>query len=114
MNVIRLECDGNIISITAKQDGGSIEYEIGLPAVVGVTRKVNKPRFVSIMGLMKAKQKPFNVFTANDITPDPNFIGLKGSPTQPGGIASPEMGRKSEKIEGTPEEIAKRILGDKS
>ena len=82
MNVIKLECNGNSINVTAKQDGGSIEYEIGLPAVVGVTRKVNKPRLVSIMGIMKAKQKPFNVFTANDITPDPNFIGLKGSPTK--------------------------------
>ncbi|MBR5984105.1 MAG: electron transfer flavoprotein subunit beta/FixA family protein [Bacteroidales bacterium] len=112
MNVTKIDCDGNSIFVTAKQDNGSIDYEIGLPAVVGVTRKVNKPRFVSIMGLMKAKQKPFNVFTANDIEPDPNFVGLKGSPTQPGGIASPEMGRKSEKIDGTPEEIAKRIVDE--
>lgn len=108
MNVTKLEFDGKL-HVTAKQDNGSIEYEIGLPAVIGVTRKVNKPRLVNIMGIMKAKQKPFTVFTAEDITPNPNFIGLKGSPTQPGGIASPEMGRKSELIEGTPEEIANRI-----
>ncbi len=112
MNVTRLESDGSTIAVTAKQDGGSIDYEIGLPAVIGVTRKVNKPRLVNIMGILKAKQKPFNVFTANDIEPDPNFVGLKGSPTQPGGIASPEMGRKSELIEGTPEEIAKRIVDE--
>lgn len=110
MNVTKLECDGAKLNVTAKQENGSIEYEIGLPAVIGVTRKVNKPRLVNIMGIMKAKQKPFNVFTAADINPDPNFLGLKGSPTQPGGIASPEMGRKSELIEGTPEEIAKRIV----
>ena len=112
MNVSRLECDGSVVSVTVKQDNGSIDYEIGLPAVIGVTRKVNTPRFVSIMGIMKARQKPINVFSAADIEPNPDFVGLKGSPTQPGGIASPEMGRKSELIEGTPEEIAKRIVDE--
>ncbi|MCF0207193.1 MAG: electron transfer flavoprotein subunit beta/FixA family protein [Bacteroidales bacterium] len=112
MNVTNVAYADGKINVTAKQDSGSVEYEIGLPAVIGVTRKVNKPRLVNIMGILKAKQKPITVFSASDIEPNPDFVGLKGSPTQPGGIASPEMGRKSEPIEGSPEEIAKRIVDE--
>lgn len=110
MHVAKLGCDGTKLSLTTMTDDGSIEYEVVLPAVIGVTRKVNKPRFINVMGMMKAKTKPFTIFSAADLPVDANFIGLTGSPTQPGDIYAPESGRKAEHVEGTEEEIADRII----
>jgi electron transfer flavoprotein beta subunit len=64
------------------------------------------------MGILKAKNKPLTIFRAEDLDVNPEFIGLKGSPTQPGDIFSPDMSRKSEVISGEPEEIAVKIIAE--
>ena len=110
MNVISLEYKDEVLHLNSITEDGSIGYELKLPAVIGVTRKVNKPRFINVMGMMKAKTKPLTILKAEDLPVDKDHIGLSGSPTQPGDIYSPQSGRKAEYLEGTPEEIAQRIV----
>ena len=110
MNILSLEYRDEVMHLSTITEDGSIDYEVILPAVLGVTRKVNTPRFINVMGMMRAKSKPFTVFKAEDLPVDRNFIGLTGSPTQPGDIYAPESGRKAEHVEGTDEEIADRII----
>ncbi|MPM29455.1 Caffeyl-CoA reductase-Etf complex subunit CarD [bioreactor metagenome] len=110
MNVSALSYSENFLEVTVLSEDGTIDYKVTLPAVLGVTRKVNKPRLANIMGMLKAKSKPLTVLHYGDFTVDENFIGLKGSPTQPGDIYSPQMSRKTEELSGSPEEIADRII----
>lgn len=107
-------CSFNIADgqVTAKMkiENGYVEYELMLPALLAVTREVNKPRYTSLMGVMKAKKKPLTVLTQTDFDLDPGCIGLKGSPTQPGDIFSPSIARKGEIIDGEPETISTQLI----
>jgi electron transfer flavoprotein beta subunit len=110
MNICSLTFSDNSLQLTALSEDGSIDYKVALPAVLGVTRKVNKPRLTNIMGMLKAKSKPLTVLHYGDFPVDDNYIGLKGSPTQPGDIYAPKLNRKTVELSGSPEEIADRIV----
>jgi electron transfer flavoprotein beta subunit len=112
-NVLNMAYDGeHKMTISRKTDEGSIKYRVALPAVFSVVRETNEPRIPNVMGILKAKNKPLTIFRAEDLDVNPEFIGLKGSPTQPGDIFSPDMSRKSEVISGEPEEIAVKIIAE--
>lgn len=65
--------------------GAACEYRAALPAVFGVTRRLNKVRHPSVMGIFGAKSKPLTTLTAADFDGlDESRLGLIGSPTQPG------------------------------
>jgi len=102
--------DSGEINAKIKIENGSIEYLVKMPALLAVSRDINKPRYTSIMGVMKAKKKPLSVYGSPDIELNPSLIGLTGSPTQPGAIYTPSLGRKGQVVEGTPEEVAARLI----
>lgn len=104
-----LEKEGNIRA-RVKMDNAVGEYLLKLPALLAVTRDINKPRYTTVMGVMKAKKKPLTVIGKNDLQADEHLLGIKGSPTQPGDISAPSLKRKGQKLTGTPEEIAAQIL----
>ncbi|MBZ4652987.1 MAG: electron transfer flavoprotein beta subunit/FixA family protein [Peptococcaceae bacterium] len=93
-----------------KIENGYIEYALKLPALLAVSRECNKPRYTTIMGVMKAKKKPLITYTADDLDLNKDFIGLKGSPTQPGDIYTPELGRKGQELTGEVEEIVAQLI----
>ncbi len=96
--------------VKTKIENGYMEWEAAAPLVVAVSREINKPRYTSIMGVMKAKNKKLESWGVAELNPKRDKIGLLGSPTQPGDIFTPDLKRKSEKISGDPEEIVKTIL----
>lgn len=98
------------IRAKVKMDNAIGEYLIQLPALLGVSREINKPRYVTALGIIKAKKKPLTVWGKDDLQVDTDRLGLKGSPTQPGDIYAPSMGRKGQRLEGTKEEITEQIL----
>jgi electron transfer flavoprotein beta subunit len=98
-------------SIKTKLENGHMEWEGRAPLVVGVSRELNKPRFISVMGIMKAKNKSLTVWGRADLdAAEDKYLGLPGSPTQPGEIFSPDLKRAGEIVKGTPEEIVERIV----
>jgi electron transfer flavoprotein beta subunit len=48
-------------------DGGLEVLELPLPAVVTVDLRLNKPRFASLPGIMKAKKKPVREVAAESL-----------------------------------------------
>jgi electron transfer flavoprotein beta subunit len=111
-NVFSMEETGDkTFFIKTKLENGHMEWNARLPLVLGVARELNKPRFTSVMGIMKARNKPLTVWGRGDL-PDAQdaYLGLKGSPTQPGEIFTPDMKRSGEVLKGTPEEIAARVV----
>jgi electron transfer flavoprotein beta subunit len=109
-NITELEVGGDSAKAKKKIENGYIEYEVSLPALFGIARGANKPRLVSAMGIIKAKNKKLEVLTRADLDVDDKLIGLEGSPTQPGGLEVPNMKRASKTIEGDTDEIAAEIL----
>ncbi|MGV9170475.1 MAG: electron transfer flavoprotein subunit beta/FixA family protein, partial [Promethearchaeia archaeon] len=72
---------------------------------------LNEPRLPNIMGIMKAKKKPLEEVSFEDLGVDENEVGLKGSPTQVRKVFPPEKKKGGIKIEPeTPEEGAKQLV----
>jgi electron transfer flavoprotein beta subunit len=52
-----LSADGRRMEVVREVDGGVQTLDVLLPAVVTVDLRLNKPRFASLPGIMKAKKK---------------------------------------------------------
>jgi electron transfer flavoprotein beta subunit len=53
-----LSGDGKSVRVVREVDGGLVTLDVSLPAVVTCDLRLNKPRFASLPGIMKAKKKP--------------------------------------------------------
>jgi len=95
--VNKLEVNAGTRSIvTHRQIEGGIEVvEAPLPVLITCQKGLNEPRYPSLPGIMKAKQKPLEIWNRETIGLAPDTIGLAGAklhvvrveppPTKPAG-----------------------------
>jgi electron transfer flavoprotein beta subunit len=103
--------DEKSVSVKKEAGGAVYKYKVTLPAVFGVAKKLNKARHPSIKGIFSSKSKPLTVLSANDFDGlDYNFLGLSGSPTQPGEYRNVAYQRQCVEIAGSDAEKATEIL----
>lgn len=110
-NAVKIEQTSETkIKVKTKAENEWCDYQVTMPCLLAVSREANKPRLTSLMGVMKAKKKPLTVFSRSDLDVDEAALGMKGSPTQPGAIFEPEMGRKGTLLSGDVEEITAQLI----
>lgn len=110
-NVFSLENqDERSLRVKTKVENGSMEWEVKLPCLLGAARELNKPRFISAMGIIKAKNKPISVWGKSDLIVEDERLGLTGSPTKAGAIFTPDLKRKGEMLTGSVEEIVDTVI----
>lgn len=110
-NVSKVEAESEkSLKVRTKVENGFMEWEIKLPCLLAVAREVNKPRFISAMGIIKAKNKPIFIWGKADLTVEDERLGLTGSPTKAGAIFTPDLKRKSEMLTGSVEEMVDSII----
>jgi len=63
----KLELNGSSASVTREVDAGLETIEVDLPAVISVDLRMNEPRFVKLPDIMKAKRKPLEVLSLEDL-----------------------------------------------
>ncbi len=63
----KLELDGNSATVTREVDAGLETIEVDLPAVITVDLRLNEPRFVKLPDIMKAKRKPLDVVSLEEL-----------------------------------------------
>jgi electron transfer flavoprotein beta subunit len=56
--------------VTREVDGGLEHIQLAMPAVVTVDLRLNEPRYASLPNIMKAKKKPINSKSADDLGVD--------------------------------------------
>ena len=61
--------DGRL-DVTREVDGGLQTISIALPAVITTDLRLNEPRYASLPNIMKAKRKPMDVVTPDDLGVD--------------------------------------------
>ena len=73
--------DGSV-EVTREIDGGLQTVSLKLPAIVTTDLRLNEPRYASLPNIMKAKKKPMDTFTAEELNVDlvPRLKTLKVSP----------------------------------
>ena len=85
-----VSADGRQLTVIREVDGGVETLELTLPAVVTTDLRLNKPRFASLPGIMKAKNKPIEELTPAalgvDATPQVEVLKLSAPPPRKAGV----------------------------
>ena len=63
----KLVLNGDSAAVTREIDAGMETIEVDLPAVISVDLRLNEPRFVKLPDIMKAKRKPLDVISLDDL-----------------------------------------------
>ena len=63
----KLVLSGNSATVTREVDAGLETIEVDLPAVITVDLRLNEPRFVKLPDIMKAKRKPMDVVSLEEL-----------------------------------------------
>ncbi|MFW5878800.1 MAG: electron transfer flavoprotein subunit beta/FixA family protein [Myxococcota bacterium] len=77
------------LEVTREIDGGLEDLKLKLPALISADLRLNMPRYASLPGIMKAKKKPFETTTPEelgvDITPKITVKKLMAPPMRQAG-----------------------------
>ena len=63
----KVEVLGDAVRVTREVDAGLQTLEVDLPAVITVDLRLNEPRYVKLPDIMKAKKKPLDVLTLQEL-----------------------------------------------
>lgn len=87
-SVVKVE-DGKL-EVTREVDGGLQTVSITVPAVVTTDLRLNEPRYASLPNIMKAKKKPLDVVSADELgvslAPTVEVVSVEPPPERKGGI----------------------------
>ena len=63
----KIEIEGKSATVTREVDGGLETMRASLPAVISADLRLNEPRYVALLGIMKAKKKPMEELSPGDL-----------------------------------------------
>jgi electron transfer flavoprotein beta subunit len=63
----KVTIDGDKVNVIREIDGGLQTVSLKLPAIVTTDLRLNEPRYASLPNIMKAKKKPLDLFTPEDL-----------------------------------------------
>jgi electron transfer flavoprotein beta subunit len=66
----KVELEAESVAVTREVDGGLETVKLALPAIITTDLRLNEPRYASLPNIMKAKKKPLDVKTPEDIGVD--------------------------------------------
>jgi electron transfer flavoprotein beta subunit len=98
----KVEVAGDKVLVTREVDGGSETLSLTLPAIVTTDLRLNEPRYVTLPNIMKAKKKPLDRFSPEDLGVDvkPRIKTLKVSepPKRSAGIKVADVAALVDKL----------------
>ena len=98
----KVAVEGDKVQVTREIDGGLQTVELSLPAVITTDLRLNEPRYVTLPNIMKAKKKPLETVTPEDLGVDvaPRLKTLKvAEPAKRGaGTMVPDVATLVEKL----------------
>ncbi len=72
----------DFVIIRREFEDGYHMLEVKLPCLITTLSEMNKPRYMSVGGVVEAYEKEIITWTCDDITVDIEKLGLNGSPTK--------------------------------
>ena len=86
----KIEVKEKTLEVTREIDEGLEIIEVNVPAIVTCDLRLNEPRYASLPNIMKAKKKPLEILTAEDLgidtTPRVQQIKVEEPPKRKAGI----------------------------
>ena len=100
--VSALEVTGDKAKVVREVDGGLEHLEINMPAIVSVDLRLNEPRYASLPNIMKAKKKPLDSMTIEDlgvdITPRLTIVKVEEPAAREAGVKVADVKELVEKL----------------
>jgi electron transfer flavoprotein beta subunit len=109
--VKKIEVKERRIRVNRELEGGLEEIvELSLPALLTIQTGINEPRYVSIMGIKRARRKEIEVLGLRDIRLREEEVGEKGSWIRVERIYRPPLEKEPVILQGSPEDIATKLV----
>lgn len=94
--------DGDAVKVTREIDGGLQTVELKLPAIVTTDLRLNEPRYASLPNIMKAKKKPLDITSPDelgvDITPRTKTLKVEPPAERQAGVKVADVAELVEKL----------------
>jgi electron transfer flavoprotein beta subunit len=100
-----VEVDGDKMNVSREVDGGMESLAMSLPALITTDLRLNEPRYAKLPNIMKAKKKPLDVMSPDDLGVDitPRLKTIK--------VEEPEQ-RKAGEIVGSVAELVDKLKNE--
>ena len=103
--VSKIDIDGENIKATREVDGGLETLTVKIPAVLTTDLRLNEPRYASLPNIMKAKKKPIEQVTPDDLGVNPSnrlqVLKVSEPPTREAGVKVSDVGELVDKLRNT-------------
>jgi electron transfer flavoprotein beta subunit len=105
-----IKVEGDKAQVIREVDGGLQTLEIKLPAMVTTDLRLNEPRYASLPNIMKAKKKPLDVLTPEelnvDLTPTIEVLSVEAPAERQAGIKVESVEQLVDKLKNEAKVIA--------
>ena len=103
--VSKIDIDGENIKATREVDGGLETLTVKIPAVLTTDLRLNEPRYASLPNIMKAKKKPIEQITPDELGVDPSnrlqVLKVSEPPSREAGVKVSDVGELVDKLRNT-------------
>jgi electron transfer flavoprotein beta subunit len=100
--ISKLALEGESLAITREIDGGLEKLKLRLPAILTVDLRLNEPRYASLPNIMKAKKKPLDTLSPDDlgvdVTPRLKTLKVSEPPKRQAGVKVGSVAELVEKL----------------
>ncbi len=100
--ISKLAVEGQALDITREIDGGLEKLRLKLPAILTVDLRLNEPRYASLPNIMKAKKKPLDTLSPDDlgvdVTPRLKTLRVTEPPKRQAGVKVGSVAELVEKL----------------
>ncbi|MFA5008088.1 MAG: electron transfer flavoprotein subunit beta/FixA family protein [Candidatus Omnitrophota bacterium] len=110
--VDNVDLEKKVIRLERLLEEGYEIIEVSMPLLMTVVKEINTPRLPSLRGKMRARSQAITTWTHKDLDLKEESLGLKGSPTQVVKIFTPPPREKGMILEGEPEAVVDKLVGE--
>ncbi len=101
---------GSVATVKRELEGGLVEVlRVRTPALLTIQTGINEPRYANLRAIKQAREKPLEVSTPDELGVDSAAVAAAAG-SRRRGLEHPERGDSAEMIEGSPSEVAARIV----
>ncbi len=101
---------GSTLTVDRELEGGLVEVvRIGLPALLTIQTGINEPRYATLRAIKQARDKPLATYGLQDLGLDASGLAAVAG-ARVVGLQTPERGAGAQLLEGSPSEMADRIV----
>lgn len=106
--IMEIQVEGKALRVKRELEGGWFQWiDLRMPALLTIQSGINKPRYATLKGIMAAKSKPIQKLTPADLSLSREDLAPRQRITK---VYVPVKSAQTEFLQGTPKEIATRLV----